>query len=405
MSTFELWRRRLTPGYVSREARRIGRKLVHRITQPHRRVARLPAQGEKRGHALVSFWIEPYLLPPDAEVPYSHTHYWESREVGRIWSELGFDVDAIHWTNLDFEPQVDYDVFVDVRLNLERLAPKLGPDCLKLQHIETGHYEFHNRAQMRRLAMLEERRGFRIRPQKLIEPNRAIENADFATTTGNEFTIGTYAHAGKEIRHVPISAPRLFPSPEAKDFEACRHRWLWFGSGGLVHKGLDLVLDAFREMPDHELVVCGPIQAERDFERAYAKELYGTPNIRTLGWVDIAGDTFREVVSSCAGLVYPSCSEGGGGSVITCLHAGLVPILTWETSVDFGDWGVRLADDSVDTIREAVRRTAAEPAERLRELATNAWRHARETHSREMFHRAYREAAETYLDRWSRTAR
>lgn len=402
MSTLELWRRRLTPSYFAREARRIRGKVAHRIRQPHSRVATLPAKGEPRGRALVSFWIEPYLLPPDQDLPYSHTHYWESREIGRIWSELGYEVDAIHWTNLDFEPEKEYDVFVDVRLNLERLGPRLGPDCLKLQHIETAHWAFHNPAQMRRLRMLEERRGLRIRPQKLIQENRAIETADFGTTTGNEFTIETYAHAGREIRHVPISAPYLFPSPESKDFEACRRRWLWFGSGGLVHKGLDLVLDVFRDLPDHELVVCGPVQAERDFERAYARELYGTDNIRTVGWVDIASPTFAEVIRSCAGLVYPSCSEGGGGSVITCLHAGLIPILTRETSVDFGDWGIRLEDDSVETIRETVLRTSARPTEELRELATSGWNHARATHSREKFHAAYREAAERYLAEWER---
>jgi hypothetical protein len=50
----------------------------------------------------------------------------------------------------------------------------------------------------------------------------------------------------------------------------------------MVHKGLDLVLEAFADMPEYHLTVCGPIQKEQDFERAYYRELYQVPNIRRL---------------------------------------------------------------------------------------------------------------------------
>ena len=124
---------------------------------------------------------------------------------------------------------------------------------------------------------------------------------------GNEFTLNTYSYANKPIYRVPISTTVLYSWPEEKDFEACRKRFLWLGSGGLVRKGLDLVLDAFAEMPEYDLTVCGPIQRERDFEKAYYKELYQTPNIHTVGWVDIASPEFIEITNNCIGLIYPSC--------------------------------------------------------------------------------------------------
>ena len=125
----------------------------------------------------------------------------------------------------------------------------------------------------------------------------AIEHADCAAVLGNEFTISTYTYANKPIYRVPISAPFLYPWPEGKDFEACRRHFLWFGSHGFVHKGLDLVLDAFAEMPDYHLTVCGPIreEIEKDFEKAFYKELYQTSNIRTLGWVDIGRPEFTKL--------------------------------------------------------------------------------------------------------------
>ncbi len=381
----------------------MGRKLVDRVRRPHRRVVSLAADGARRGRALVSYLVDPFLVPAGAPLPHSHTHFWESRQIAFTFRDLGFDVDVIHWTNRDFVPERRYDALVDVRINLERLAPLVGDGCLRIQHMETAHHRFHNRAQRRRLDDLEARRGARLAPRKLIEENRAIENAHYGTTTGNRFTIGTYAHAGREIHRVPLSTPRLFPSPAGKDFDRCRRRFLWFGSGGLVHKGLDLVLEAFAGMPDFELVVCGPVHLERDFEAHYARELYGTPGITTEGWVDVAGDRFRRIVESCVGLVYPSCSEAGGGSAITCLHAGLIPIVTYETSIDLEGFGVELPEASIESIREAVGRVAELPAAELERHAVGAWEHARREHTRERFAAAHRRAIESILADWERS--
>ena len=166
------------PGRVSRLLERT----LRRLRRTDEAVAHLPAAGgPARARALVSYVVDPYLLPAGAPLPHSHTHFWESLEIGRVLAGLGFDVDAIHWSNRTFVPRSGYDLFVDVRLNLERLAPALGADCLKLMHIETGHPDFYNPAQLARLAALERRRGIRLPPYKTIAPNRAIETAEAAT--------------------------------------------------------------------------------------------------------------------------------------------------------------------------------------------------------------------------------
>ncbi len=212
---------------------------------------------------------------------------------------------------------------------------------------------------------------------------------------GNRFTQATYAFAGKPVLHVPVSVPFTYPEAAGKDFAAVRRRYLWFGSGGLVHKGLDLVLEAFAGLPDHELLVCGPIRRERDFERAYFRELYQTPNIRTLGWVDVAPDAFLALARTCLGLVYPSCSEGGGSSVYTCMHAGLLPLVNFEVSVDVApEYGVLLPRVDPETIQAAVRGLSARSRQQLAAMARAAREQARRVSSKEIFAAAYRRAAE-----------
>ena len=391
-------RLRSLPGRVTRLAQRALRRL-RRIDE---KVVRLPTRSDPpRGRALLSYIVDPFLLPAGRPLPHSHTHFWESREIGLILADLGFEVDVIQWSNRTFRPAVEYDLFVDVRLNLERLAPSVGPRCLKVMHIETGHPTFYNPAQQRRLDALERRRGIRLPPYKTIAENRAIEVADAATILGNAATRETYEFAGKPLYPVPISQPVLYDFPERKDFDAVRRRFLWLGSAGMVHKGLDLVLELFASLPDFHLTVCGPVERERDFEAAFERELYRTPNIETVGWVDVASPAFTELARRTLGLVYPSCSEGQNGGTVTCLHAGLLPVVTRETGVDVDPgFGIVLADAEPETLRRAVIDLAGRPAAELEAMARRGWSWAREHHTRESFAAGYRRAILAIVERF-----
>jgi glycosyltransferase involved in cell wall biosynthesis len=153
-----------------------------------------------------------------------------------------------------------------------------------------------------------------------------------------------------------------------------------------VHKGLDLVLETFAGMPDYHLYVCGPVQDEKDFECVYYKELYDLPNIHTVGWVDISSFEFIDIVNKCIGVVCASCSEGGSGSVIVCMHAGLIPIISYETGVDVDEsYGVILYDCSITAIRRAIEEISQLPTEKLREMSKKAWDYVRHNHTQERF--------------------
>lgn len=389
-----------------------GRRFFERLSRRIRRVesrvvslAPLPAAGKPSarpvGRALLSYILDPYLLPEGSPEPHSHTHFWESREIGRILVAAGFELDVIHWTNRSFLPARPYDLFVDVRLNLERLGPLLGPECLKLMHIETAHCNFYNPAQRRRLQELEARRGIRLAPYKLLEPNAAIEHADAATILGNRATQATYAHAGKPLWPVPISQPFLYAFAADKDFAAARRRFLWFGSGGLLHKGLDRVLEVFAALPELELTVLGPIDREPEFARAFHRELYATPNIRTHGWIDVASAEFLALARRHSALVYPSCSEGQNGGAITCMHAGLIPVLSRESGVDLDpEYGIELISSSLEEIRGRVLELAARAPEELAAMSRNAWEWVRAHHTRERFSHGYTRALSEILERF-----
>jgi glycosyltransferase involved in cell wall biosynthesis len=131
--------------------------------------------------------------------------------------------------------------------------------------------------------------------------------------------------------------------------------------------------------------VCGPFDKEKEFVKMFSKELFDTPNIHAIGWVDVNGPEFFEVANNCIGIVYPSCSEGQAGSVIISMHAGLVPLVSYETGVDVDGCGMVFKDLSVPTIQETVRTVSWLPADSLQQMARQAWERARARHTRESY--------------------
>ena len=356
---------------------------------------------EPIGRVLLSYVIEPFLAQDAVSIPNDHTHYWESYTIGRIFLDLGYELDVISYRNEIFKPQKEYAIFLGARTNFNRIVKHLNNDCLKIVHLDTAHWLFNNHAACKRSLDLVERKKVALGNAKFVEVNRAIEQADFATILGNAFTAGTYRFAHKKIFRIPISACATYDYPNTKHARECRRNFAWFGSSGFVHKGLDLVLDVFSGLPDYHLYVCGPIKSEPYFEEAFHTELYRMPNIHTVGWVDINNQTFTDVMDKCVALVYPTCSEGGGGSVIQCMHAGVIPIASYEASVDIDmTFGIILDNCSTDTIRDSILELSHLPDEKLDLMSRKSWEFARTNHTRDLFEYLFRQTMDQILQQW-----
>jgi glycosyltransferase involved in cell wall biosynthesis len=386
-------------GLLTTEVARSVLTSVREINSLDKRFVSLKPKRASRGNVLLCYENKGFFLKAGERIPNDHTNRWEAVQIAQTFLDLGYRVDVISENNDWFVPAKDYSFFVGNRINFDRIAASINHDCVKILHIDTAHWLFNNSGEHQRLLELQRRKGVTLPTRRSLKPNLAIEHADYATILGNEFTIGTYAYANKPLYRLPISSATLYPWPEDKDFEACRNHYLWLGGYGLVHKGLDLVLEAFTQMPDHHLTVCGPIHADRDFANAYEKELYGTPNIHAVGWIDLESPELFEIRRRCIALIYPSCSEGQCGGVVTCLQAGLIPIISYESGVDVDGFGVILKTCSTDTIKNSVRMMSSLTANELGSRARKAWEYSRANHTRERFAEEYRKSISAILTR------
>jgi glycosyltransferase involved in cell wall biosynthesis len=395
------WRRVKQSRFLSfmRETKWQLEKYASREERQRFRVVSLLPPRPSRGNVLFSRINRAFLLKPGEAIPATHQNLWEAYQMAQAFLDLGFAVDVIDYTNNIFLPTKDYALFVDARWNMERIGPLLNKDCVKMSHTVTAHPLFQDSAELGRLLDLQRRRNVTLRPRRQDVLNWGIEHSDCATVLGNEFTVGTYRYVNKPLYPIPCATPFLYPPPEGKDYERCRNRFLFMAGVGMVHKGLDRVLEAFASMPHLSLTICGPVEKEQDFVRAYRKELYETKNIRVVGWVDVSSDTFPELANSCIALLHPSCSEGSATSVVTCMHAGLIPIASRESGVDISrEFGIVLKDSSIEEIREAVQSVGDLPAPRLREMAQASWRQARDVHSCDKFVARYKEILTEVLE-------
>jgi glycosyltransferase involved in cell wall biosynthesis len=345
-----------------------------------------------RGRVLLSYTTFPFIYPEALD---GHTNRWECIEIAEIFRRQGYIVDIIDFDNTAFIPRKKYDICIDIQNNLERFSPHLGQHCVKVFHIPAAHWLFQNIAEYTRLCGIKEKKGVILFPKRIVPASKNIEYADIASILGNDFTVSTYAYAKKPLQKIPISTTHTFPDPSSKDFEAIRNNYIWLGGSGMAHKGLDLVLEAFAAMPERQLVIFG--KKDEDFAEAYKKELFETANICYAGNVDIGSDTFTSVATRSLGIIFPSASEGSSGGVVTAMHAGLIPIISFESGVDINDFGIILKENTPEEIIKSVTFISSLSAADLERRAFQTWEFARAKHTRENFSKEYATFALTLI--------
>jgi glycosyltransferase involved in cell wall biosynthesis len=158
--------------------------------------------------------------------------------------------------------------------------------------------------------------------------------------------------------------------------------FLFLGSAGQVFRGLDLVLEAFAKEPELQLYVCGPFLSESDFCELYRKELFSTPNIHPIGYIDVESSQFRELCERCAYSIYPTCAESQSGSVLVAMSAGVIPIATKVCGVS----GIHyLPSTSIPAIRREMRSYSQKSPQWVDKEAKRMQQIVKQRYSREAF--------------------
>lgn len=289
--------------------------------------------------ALLSYITYPFARSSDL----AHTNSYEAISHAQIMKELGYNVDVIDYDSAKIPNFLKYDLLVGFGDAFQKYFES-GCDHMKTIYYGTGmHVCYANHATLGRVRDVHTRKG-----KWLCKSSRFVDKTwthqtllvDGMIVLGNDVSKQSYTKFYNGIvRSVPAPFYKVLDGREilaARDL-AINKSFLWFGSSGLIHKGLDLVLDFFSKRPDLTLHVCGPIDGEPDFKNVYSKELCETKNILNHGFIDISSVAFAEILRDCSFLISPSCSEGGAAGTLNAIGNGaLIPIVTKETTISTG---------------------------------------------------------------------
>ncbi len=255
------------------------------------------------------------------------------------------------------------------------------------------HWLTWNQAELKRIQWFKERTGILVPMNRQNPSIVSDEYADYLTYYGTQLQPDSYSP--KPIKHLINLCGLCGPAPEyqKKDMAKARNKFMWLGGGGMLHKGLDIAVDAFRQMPEAELYIGGNLRDEPRFWEWVQPILAKHPNIHSLGWVDNTSPAFNAIADQCIGAVYPSGAEGGPGSVARMLFNGLIPIVTPAALVRAETLGYVIRDttaaDMIASTIEHVRTVMHLPEAELIERSDAVREFARTYHTREAFNESF----------------
>lgn len=331
-------------------------------------------------NCLISYITNPFVKG----VSYTHQNSWQVIEIAKAISKFGYNIDVCdyNYNKKDFNKK--YDLLIDIHPRDNAVYNNfLKPDCIKIAYLTGSNTSFSNIAEQKRIDDVYRRRNIKLIPRRqapLI--SKRIESYNAAFFIGNEYNLKTYS----EFKMPPV----YFIKNTGYDFNFCNDRrkannFMFLGSAGQVHKGLDLLLEVFAEKcKDCNLYVCSSFENESDFCEAYKKELYNTFNIYPIGFVDIKSDKFKEIAEKCAYMIMPSCSEGIAGSVLTAMSAGMIPIVSRECGFE-DDEVIHLKDCSKESIEKSIKFYAAKDNKWIKNESKKAVDVVRKRYSEECF--------------------
>lgn len=341
-----------------------------------------------RENVLISYITEPFKNG----IHLRHTNQAEALEIAKVFNELGYNIDIVDYCyegNLNYDK---YSVIFGFGEPLEKSFYDRNHKILTVYYGTGMNTIYSNFFTLKRIEEVYKKTG-----KWLLESGRIVDKAwsvqtslvDSIITLGNDEVVNSYKkHFFKKIYNIPVTYYKLFDQEDIlknKNFREAKSHFLWFGSSGLIHKGLDLLLEVFKEIPDLYLHVCGPIDNEPKFKNVYYEELYNTKNIHTYGYQDIKSKSFKDIISKCAFIIFPSCSEGEPSSVINVMVYGLIPIVTNTAGIRIKDFGIEIKQLTRMSVKESITKAANLNESEIKERSIKCASDTINSHSIEKF--------------------
>jgi hypothetical protein len=344
-------------------------------------------------HALLSYIKTPFLNKNQ----HTHTNYIEAKTWAEILNEFGYTVDVVEYDSPKIYPLEKYDLLCGFGNTFDNSLEYKTKKTLKRILYSTGF----NHVQLNYISLKRTKEVFEKKGVWLINSARYVKNAwptqihlsDAIISIGNQEAVNSYDKNLSKITFMlpsPISVFHDFNKILKYKSKNTRKNFLWFGSSGFIHKGLDLLLEFFSSRNDLTLHLCGMI-GEESFQKTYKDELSAN-NIINHGFIHINSQVFERILKECSYVIFPSVSEGGSPAVLTTIANGaLYPIVTINTSFEIPNKTI-IDEINLEGISEAIKNAEKINDVDFNKLSTENAEFALKFHNKENYKKVLKEA-------------
>ncbi|WBA13956.1 glycosyltransferase [Salinivibrio proteolyticus] len=267
--------------------------------------------------------------------------------------DLGYSVDIIY-CNSTLEVEKKYDVILGFGRSF-RQACLNNPEAKKILYLTEAHPLISIENEMKRIDRFN-KSYLNKKKVSLERSGQYYQESDFDLANDiicmgekNKYFL-VHKYPDKNIYELcPTGIDIEFQRVESQLNVSNSNNYLWFGSRGIIHKGLDVLFEVFDKKTNMKLFVAGV--DSRELKKVFR---YIPPNVEVLGVIDPLSDKFIEIAKHCNYMILPSASEGMSTAAITCMKAGLFPILSDSCGSNFDDNAIILPECNINNIEKII---------------------------------------------------
>lgn len=370
----------------------IKKKLVRKIKTPFVKNINLDlTKNQKR--VLISYIN--YFSTANLNSKISHTNLLESIQIINVFKEFDYIIDVAYCNSeesLEFLKVEKYDIIFGFGKVFREIS-KLNPLAQKIIYVTENHPELSLRNELERNIYFYERTGKNIplRRSGVYYNETDFENVDYAIIMGEKTPFEKYSF--KKYNIFPTGFLNKNYIFKNRDTDNSKKNFLWLGSNGAIHKGLDLLIEVFKNYPEINLHICGFNQEEK-----YLK-IPKLENIINYGRIDIQSQEFLKLVDRCSYIILPSCSEGFSTSIGTGMLHSMIPLVCKDTGFNrLDDKVILFGDYKIEYLKEKIINLSLKKDEELQELHEKVYLYARNNFTIEDFTEKFRNIIKGIID-------
>ena len=330
---------------------------------------------------------------------FSYTADWGNQNIGRtqpleilsivkVLSDLDYAIDIVYCNDLKALPIIaskKYDLIFGFGEVFYQLTLK-HPNAISIIYMTEHHPDFADREEKKRIAYFYERHK---RKARIVRSGNFYKSHYFHQLYSYVITLSEVEPYLEEYK-TPFT---LYPTGvvndnfvfRQKNHSVTKKHFLWLGSYGAVHKGLDLLLDVFEKRDDIVLHIAGLSEEDEKLLRPKKRA-----NVINHGYLNIKTEAFLEVVEKCSFNILPSCSEALSTAITTGMLHGLIPIVMKDTGFNrLKENAIFLEDFKVHYLDEKMTEISSRSSEQLANYSKRVFNYARENFSNAAFEKNF----------------